>query len=74
MGDRALTVAAKKLRTVMRERGWSQVQLAEHLGTSTAAVSRWLTGDRLPSLAMALAIEGSVDIPVQGWRRPVVRR
>ncbi|GGB00120.1 hypothetical protein GCM10011491_30480 [Brucella endophytica] len=32
------------LRAILKETGWTQVQLAERLGTSQATVSRWFKG------------------------------
>lgn len=52
----------------LERRGWSQTDLAERLGVSTAAVSRWLSGERTPSLEMAFRIEELLGIPAETWR------
>jgi transcriptional regulator with XRE-family HTH domain len=52
-----------RLRAVRQARGWTQVALAERLGVSAAAVSRWESQGRAPSwvawerLAAALGVE-----------------
>lgn len=41
---------AERLNQAMKSNGVSGVELAEHLGTSTGAVSRWRSGERLPKM------------------------
>jgi transcriptional regulator with XRE-family HTH domain len=60
--------AAERLRSRLREIGWTQLGLAEAVGSSPANVSRWLSGERTPSLAMAFRIQNSeVGIPADAW-------
>lgn len=44
------------LKAEMARRGLSQKELAQRIGATEAAVSRWLSGERQPSLRYALAI------------------
>lgn len=44
------------LRQKMHDRGVSQAELAEHAGVARSAVSRWLSGTRLPMMAQCYAI------------------
>ena len=60
--------AAEILRAHLDERGWSQARLGKEITVSTAVVSRWLSGDRSPSLEMACRIEAALGIPVATWR------
>jgi transcriptional regulator with XRE-family HTH domain len=60
--------AAERLRARMAKLEWSQTDLARVLGVSTAVVSRWLSGERTPSLDMAFRIERSkMAIPAEAW-------
>jgi plasmid maintenance system antidote protein VapI len=45
----------------------SQLELADRLGVSTASVCRWISGERTPSLEMALLLETELCIPVESW-------
>ena len=57
-----------RLAQVLAERELSQRDLANALGVSDAAVSRWVKGERLPSLGMALLISQKLRVPVaQLW-------
>lgn len=51
--------AAEQLRKRLSDLEWSQSDLAERLDVSTAVVSRWLSGERTPSLEMAFRIQHS---------------
>jgi len=55
----ALPTAAERLRARLDELGWSQTDLAKAIDVSTTVVSRWLSGDRVPSLDMAFRIQRS---------------
>ncbi len=68
MSDVSSTAA--RLRDRLRELGWSQLDLATTIEVSPAIVSRWLSGDRVPSLTMAFRIQNSaVAIPASDWVR-----
>jgi len=47
----------------MRARGLTQAQVAEILGVSDAAVSRWCTGDNAPDLATLARLSGITRTP-----------
>lgn len=67
------------LRSWREARGWTQVQLARHLGLSVARgvdqnqlgqkICRWETGERRPSLDDTLAIERLCKIAPRAWQR-----
>lgn len=60
--------APERLRARLRELGWTQLELAHAVGASPANVSRWLSGERTPSLDMAFRIQRSeVGIPADAW-------
>lgn len=63
--------AAERLRVRLKELGWTQLELALAIGVSGAVVSRWLSGERSPSLEMAFRIQNSaVGIPADAWIDP----
>lgn len=67
MGD-PKACAPEQLRSRLRVLGWTQLELASAVGASPANVSRWLSGERTPSLDMAFAIERSeVALPASIW-------
>lgn len=45
-------IFGRNLRDKLEERNKSQAQLARHLKTTTATVSRWVTGESLPRSPM----------------------
>jgi transcriptional regulator with XRE-family HTH domain len=60
--------APERLRLRLTELGWSQTDLAKAIEVSTGVVSRWLSGDRVPSLDMAFRIQKSeVALPADAW-------
>lgn len=59
--------AISLLRARILRLGWSQNELARRLGTDSAMVSRWLTGQRCPSLDMGLKIEQITGIRCSDW-------
>lgn len=65
MGD--AQSAPERLRARLRELGWTQLELASAVRASPANVSRWLSGERTPSLSMAFAIEREVGLPASSW-------
>jgi transcriptional regulator with XRE-family HTH domain len=62
--------AAGRLAARLDELGLTQSELSERLGVSTSAVSRWLSGDRRPSLEKAFEIESDLGIPAELWLSP----
>ena len=60
--------APERLRVRLRELGWTQLEFSEVIGASPANVSRWLSGERTPSLDMAFRIQRSaVGLPADAW-------
>jgi len=64
------TSAVKRLKAELARRDWSQNELARKLGTDSAVVSRWMTGQRTPELKLAVAIERLLGIPAAAWIAP----
>lgn len=54
----------KNLRTLMKQKGWGNKDLAEALGVSPPVVSRYLTTDTLPSFENAKAIAEALGITI----------
>jgi transcriptional regulator with XRE-family HTH domain len=59
--------APERLRLRLRELGWTQIELAVAVGASPANVSRWLSGERTPSLDMAFRLQGATGITADSW-------
>lgn len=49
-------IVADKIAGLRKEKGWSQEQLAEQMGVSRQAVSKWESGQALPDLDKILAL------------------
>lgn len=60
---------AALLRSRLLALGWTQADLAERIGVTPAAVSRWLSEERDPELEMAFRICAATGVPVESWRR-----
>lgn len=58
---------AELLRRRLSDLGWSQTELSKRIDVSTGIVSRWLAGERKPSLEMAFRIETAVALPAESW-------
>lgn len=54
-------------RAALKERGISQNQAERLIGVAGGTASRWTSGDRIPSLEHALAIERELGVPVASW-------
>ena len=52
----------EQLVLIRRQKGWSQEQLAERIGVSRQAISKWETGDTQPALAQPIALANELDI------------
>ena len=52
----------EQLVLIRRQKGWSQEQLAERIGVSRQAISKWETGDTQPALAQLIALADELDI------------
>lgn len=59
------------LREARRERLWSQAELARALGVHHAVVSRWESGQRVPSLAHVYAIARVLNTPLERLLPPI---
>jgi transcriptional regulator with XRE-family HTH domain len=58
----------QRLSARLAELGWTQLRLATEIGADTSLVCRWISGDRVPTLDMAFAIERSpVAVPADAW-------
>jgi len=56
------------LRARLKKLEWSQLEFATAIGVTAGVVSRWLSGERTPSLDMAFRIQRSkVAIPADAW-------
>lgn len=55
---------ADHLRKVMFERGLTQEQLGSLIGSNQRVISRWLTGNRSPSLPSIRKIAAALDLPI----------
>lgn len=68
MGDMSERVSgAELLRRRLVDLGWSQTELSRRIDASTGIVSRWLAGQRKPSLEMAFRIEVAAGLPAESW-------
>jgi transcriptional regulator with XRE-family HTH domain len=72
LGDQ-FNEGARLLWLALKEREWSQWELRKHLTgrddepLSPGVVSRWLYGDRRPSLRMAIQIRDLLEVPIEAW-------
>lgn len=53
---------SEKLQRLRKQRGWSQEQLAEPLGVSRQAVSKWESGGSLPDVEKLVALSELFDL------------
>ena len=56
-----------KLLKVMQQKKMSQRDLEAALKLGAGTVSRWLSGDRIPSLEAAFALQDLLKINARGW-------
>ena len=61
------------IRTLRKERGLSQEALAEALGVSRQAVTKWEDGSALPSTANLLALADFFAVPLEDFVRPAAQ-
>lgn len=59
----------EQLSTRLDEIGLSRTDLSVRLEVSTAAISRWISGERTPSLEKAFLLERELGIPAESWLR-----
>lgn len=55
------------LRRVMQRRGLSQGDVREATRVTPGVVSRWLTGERCPSLVSAIRLRDEYKIKLEWW-------
>ena len=60
---------AEHLVSLRRARGWSQEQLADYVGVSRQAVSKWESGRSTPDLDKLLALSSLFGIPLDALVR-----
>jgi transcriptional regulator with XRE-family HTH domain len=60
---------AEMAKKALQKKGWSQRMLADHLGVTSGAVSRWLAGERFPCLAQAVRLREALGVPEEVWVR-----
>lgn len=69
--DTKIKIMHMHIRYILRERGMSQLELANKSGLTAAAVSRYCSGARTPNLESLLAICEALDVSpndMLGWR------
>lgn len=54
-----------RIRALRRERGWTQVELAQRLGITQSIVSAIEIGGRRPGLPLAIAIAAALGVSVE---------
>lgn len=63
----------ERIRSLRKERGLSQEALAEALGVSRQAVTKWEDGSALPSTANLLALADFFSVPLEDFVRPAAQ-
>lgn len=58
-----------RLRKWLKDKGWTQSDLGDRLGTHQTNVSAWILGRPIP-LEMAVAVARLTGIPVEDWIVP----
>ena len=58
------------LRKLRQERGWTQRQVAEQLGVSTQAVSKWEADQAVPTMDNLVELSRLFGVPVDTILRP----
>jgi transcriptional regulator with XRE-family HTH domain len=61
----------RNIRLLRQVRGWSQGELAERVGDTSAAVCRWESGKRIPTLTTLERIGAAFQMPVPALLSPV---
>ena len=55
------------LKQALSERKWTQVRIANKLKVSKTTVSRWISGERVPSRTHMAALRDILEIPTDAW-------
>lgn len=61
------TKGAERLRARLVQLEMNQVELCERIGADPSQVSRWLSGERAPSLKYASRLLAELGIPIDAW-------
>lgn len=67
MGRARRLTAGERLEARLRELGLSRTDLCARLKISSSALSRWISGERLPSLELAFRLEKELGFPAESW-------
>lgn len=62
-----LSKGARELRAWIRRSGLKQVEAARRFGVTQSELSRWLSGERVPTLAKAVIVEAETGILERAW-------
>lgn len=63
MRKETVMILADKIILLRKQQGWSQEQLAEHLGVSRQSVSKWEQGLSIPDLDKIVKMSGIFGVP-----------
>jgi transcriptional regulator with XRE-family HTH domain len=66
------SIASRRLSEALRPKVMSQSELAQKLGVSPQAVSKWVMGIGRPSADLMAQIEQMLGIPMLEWTEPVL--
>ena len=61
-----MTILADKIRSCRDRKGWSQENLARHIGVSLYTVHRWETGKTIPSPLAMEKLQEVLDDVLEG--------
>jgi transcriptional regulator with XRE-family HTH domain len=62
-----MSATLDRLKTVMKDRGLSQSDLAREAGLDASTINKLMSGSRSPGRRVAVAIERVCGIPVADW-------
>jgi transcriptional regulator with XRE-family HTH domain len=68
---RCASLGTSLLWRALRRLEWSQNELARRLGVDSGVVSRWLHGDKRPSLRFAIQLEAFCGVAASAWHKPL---
>lgn len=64
---RTLGKGPMALKEALATRRWTQVSVAAKLKVSKTTVSRWISGERVPSRTHMAALRDILEIPTDAW-------
>jgi transcriptional regulator with XRE-family HTH domain len=70
-GRSVTETVGRNIRLLRQVRGWSQEDLAERVGDTSATVCRWESGKRIPTLTTLERIGAAFQMPVPSLLSPV---